>query len=429
MPDEAKAKKRSRRGSGSVFQKANSSHWVVQYYKYDPEKGKSVRVREYTKLRNRTAAQKVLNDRLSKIDRGEQFETSRPVTVGQLYEALKTYTENNSHSKRGVAGIGWRWKHLKPFFAGMRAANVTTDAVEKYKHQRRKEGAALATINRELATLRRAFNYGKRCTPPKVFSVPYIQMFRENNARQGFVEEAEFARMTAEARLDGLWMRTFLEVAYSYGWRRGELIGLRVGQVDLRNRTIRLNPGTTKNGEGREVTLTPEVEGLLRASVEGKEADDFVFTREDGKPVKDFRGAWRNLCVRAGTGRWICGRCGATLTDAKCTALNGEAQTCGGARKYSGLIPHDFRRSAAKAARRAGVPESVIMAMGGWKTSSMFRRYAIVSSADQRAAVEMIVRQRAALQIQEKKPISPPFSPPRSKSNSLNNKQGEETIQ
>jgi integrase len=429
LPDEAKSKKRSRRGSGSVFQKPNSSHWVVQYYKYDPDKGKSVRVREYTKLQSRTAAQKVLHDKLSKIDRGEQFETRRPVTVAELYDALKTYTENNSHSKRSVAGIGWRWKHLKPFFAGMRAANVTTDAVEKFKRQRREEGAAPATVNRELATLRRAFNYGKRCTPPKVFSVPHIQMFRENNARQGFVEEAEFARMAAEARLDGLWLRTFLEVAYSYGWRRGELIALRVGQVDLRNRTIRLNPGSTKNGEGREVTMTPEVEELLRAAMDGKGPDDFVFTREDGKPVKDFRGAWRNLCVRAGTGRWVCKKCGASLTNAKCTVLNVDGKACGGGRKYSGLICHDFRRSAAKAARRAGVPESVIMAMGGWKTPSMFRRYAIVSSADQRAAVEMIVRERAELRAREEKLLSPPFSPPRSKSNNLDDERGEDTIQ
>jgi hypothetical protein len=27
-------------------------------------------------------------------------------------------------------------------------------------------------------------------------------------------------------------------------------------------------------------------------------------TRAGGKPVKDFRGAWRNLCVRAGVGHW-----------------------------------------------------------------------------------------------------------------------------
>ena len=35
------------------------------------------------------------------------------------------------------------------------------------------------------------------------------------------------------------------------------------------------------------------------------------------------------------------------------------------------------------------MPESVVMSTGGWKTAAMFRRYAIVSNADQRAAVEM----------------------------------------
>jgi integrase len=391
------ARTRHRRGSGSVFQKTGSPHWVIQYYRFDSDKGKSVRVREYTKLSSRTAAQKLLTDRLSKIGRGEQFEIGRPITVAELYAALRTFTENNGAGGRAVAGLSWRWKHLAPFFGGMRATNVTTDAVERYKLQRRGEGAAPATVNRELATLRRAFNYGKRSTPPKVYSVPYIQMFKENNARQGFVEQDEFSRMAAEAHLDGLWMRALLEVAYTYGWRRGEMLGLQVRQVDLHARTIRLDPGTTKNGEGREVVMTPEVEELLRASVADKKPEDCIFTREGDKPIRDFRGAWRNLCVRAGTGRWECGKCGVTLVGPSCA--------CGSARKYVGLIPHDFRRSAAKAARRAGVPESVIMAMGGWKTPSMFRRYAIVSSADQRSAVEMIARERAG------KALSPPFSP------------------
>jgi hypothetical protein len=52
------------------------------------------------------------------------------------------------------------------------------------------------------------------------------------------------------------------------------------------------------------------------------------------------------------------------------------------------------RRSAAKALRRAGVPESVVMMQGGWKTATMFRRYAIISSADNRAAVEVLERSR-----------------------------------
>jgi hypothetical protein len=36
------------------------------------------------------------------------------------------------------------------------------------------------------------------------------------------------------------------------------------------------------------------------------------------------------------------------------------------------------------------------MAAGGWKTPAMFRRYAIVSSADHRAAIEKLEQARAA---------------------------------
>ena len=71
-------------------------------------------------------------------------------------------------------------------------------------------------------------------------------MFKENNARRGFIEQDDFARMAAEAHLAGVWMRALLEVAYTYGWRRGELLGLKVRQVDLHARTTRLDPETTK---------------------------------------------------------------------------------------------------------------------------------------------------------------------------------------
>jgi hypothetical protein len=58
--------------------------------------------------------------------------------------------------------------------------------------------------------------------------------------------------------------------------------------------------------------------------------------------------------------------------------------------KYTGLIPHDLRRSAAKRLRTIGVPESVVMAMGGWKTAATFRLYVIVDTADQRQGSEKL---------------------------------------
>jgi hypothetical protein len=43
------------------------------------------------------------------------------------------------------------------------------------------------------------------------------------------------------------------------------------------------------------VNMTQDVFIFLQACVVGKSADDYVFTRSDGKPVLDFRERWDNL--------------------------------------------------------------------------------------------------------------------------------------
>jgi integrase len=151
-----------------------------------------------------------------------------------------------------------------------------------------------------------------RATPAKITSVPYITMLPENNVRQGFVENDDFARLVlvAEVEKGEEWLRVFLELGFTYGWRRSELLGLQVRQLNFAARTIRLEVGTTKNREGREVAMTGNVAALLALAVAGKSPEDFVLTRADGGPVRDFRRSWWNLCVRAGLGRFTCRRCG-----------------------------------------------------------------------------------------------------------------------
>ena len=399
-------KKHRVRGSGSIFQKSNSSTWTIAYYKYDPKKGRKVQIREYTRLVDEHKAQKLLNRRLAQVDRGEAFEVrTKAAKITELYTTLRDHYTINGRLD-AAKRTGWQWDlHLKSAFDGLQASALTTDEIRAYTRKRQEEKAANATINRELAALRRMFNLGKQGTPPKVHSVPYIPMLKEDNVRSGFVEDADFSRLAGEA--SELWLRTFLELAFTYGWRKAELLKkLRVRQVNLANGTIRLNPGTTKNREGREVAMTAKVAELLRLAIEGKAPDEHVFTREDKKgrrkPVRDLRGTWWALCVRAGLGELFCAACGKPWAEKRCE--------CGSRkRKYRGLLAHDMRRSAAKAMRAAGVPESVIMAAGGWKTAAMFRRYAIVSSSDQRSAVEMLERSRAART--QTNPQTNPFGP------------------
>jgi integrase len=100
--------------------------------------------------------------------------------------------------------------------------------------------------------------------------------------------------------------------------------------------------------------MTDEVYKLLSALVHGKAAEDHVFTRSNERPVCDFRGTWKSACAHAGV---------------------------------PDLLFHDLRRTGARNLRRAGVAEGIIMKIGGWRTRSVFERYAIVSRSDMSDAI------------------------------------------
>jgi integrase len=217
--------------------------------------------------------------------------------------------------------------------------------LNRYVASCREEGLSNATINRDLAALRRAFNLALRAG--KLQKVPCFPHLKESAPRSGFVEEADYRKLAKHAR--ELWLRALLATAYSFGFRKSELLELRVRQVDLLNRSIRLNAGETKSGDGRVVKLTQDVFILLQACIGSKGADDCVFTRADGKPVLDFRERWEKLTTAAG-----------------CPAL----------------LFHDLRRSAVRNMVRRGVPETVAMKISGHKMRAVFDRYNVTSEAD-----------------------------------------------
>jgi len=280
----------------------------------------------------------------------------RRVMLAELCaDVLQDYRINHYAS---IDDLEDRWvKHLQPFFGHLAAAQVTTDICKRYIVSRQQSGVADSTINRTLAALKRMFHLATECTPPKVQFVPYIPMLKENNIRTGFLETEARMRLEQECGRVGLWMSALFEVGCTYGWRYGSLLKMRVKQVDANANVIRLEPGTTKNKKGLEVTMSRRVRELLLQSIKGKKPSDYLFTRENGKPVRDFRGSWEKVCNEAG---------------------------------LSGLHFHDLRRTAARNMRRGRVSEKVAMEVGGWKTTSVFHRYAIVDNQDIADAMNML---------------------------------------
>ena len=257
-----------------------------------------------------------------------------------------------------------RWKlHLKAHFADVRAGELSSDHINSYILRRLREEASGASINRELAVVRRMMHLGERETPPLVRGVPHFPRCKESEPRTGFLEQPEYDKLRLHAV--ELWLRALLATYYTFGFRRAELLNLRVSQVNMSDNTINLLAGATKNGKARVVVMTAEVRALVAASIEGKKPSDYVFTHddEDRTRVIDFRGAWKKMFADAGVER----------------------------RRL-----HDMRRSAVRNAIRRGVDRDTVKRMSGHLTDDVFSRYNIQAVDDLRDAAEKI-EQGAAL--------------------------------
>jgi len=228
--------------------------------------------------------------------------------------------------------------------------------VVRYADHRIAEKAATATVNRELAALRRAYRLAVR--QGILVTAPPVVALREDNVRTGFFEPDQFevvCKRLREAEAD------IVRFCYHTGWRsKSEVFPLRWAQVDWAGGFVRLEPGTTKNREGRAFPITPALRAILERRREFTRRCErmqgriipWVFHRK-GEPVKSMKRSWRTACENAGV---------------------------------PGRLMHDLRRTAVRNLERAGVSRSVAMKMTGHKTESVYRRYAIVSEVDLREA-------------------------------------------
>jgi integrase len=205
----------------------------------------------------------------------------------------------------------------------------------------------------------------------KLMTKPHIALLREDNARQGFFEPEHLRDVLKHLPEE---LRPVVKFAYITAWRvKSEVLTREWRHVDLKTGEVRLEPGTTKNKEGRTFPFTRELRTLLEAQHAEHErlkkrgkVVPWVFFRmvANGRrgplrplPIKSFNKAFSTACRKAGC---------------------------------PGRILHDFRRTAVRNLELAGVPRSVAMKLTGHLTESVYRRYAIADQRDLRVAVERL---------------------------------------
>ena len=331
---------------GSLYKRGNV--WWLKYY----VNGRPVR--ESSGSTKRSLAVRLLKEREGKVVKGEpiSLRADRILVDEALQDLLDDYRVNERKSlERAEVSV----KRLIECFGGRRVNTITTEDIKRFVASRQQEKTKLgkppsnASLNRELACLKRALNLAAKATPPKLYRVPHIPMLEERNVRKGFFEREEFLAVRAAAPD---YLKPLITAAYYTGMRKGELLGLRWNQVNLHERTIQLHPQETKNEEARKIFMPEALYQCLSAQrmVRDFQYPDcpFVFFR-DGKHIRSFRDAWNKACQDIG---------------------------------LEGRLFHDLRRTAVRNLIRCGVSEAVAMRISGHKTRSVFSRYNIVSESD-----------------------------------------------
>jgi len=224
----------------------HSRIWWCKYY----VNGRPIR--ESTGIEKETEAKRFLKEREGRAATGQPIlpRVDR-IRYDEIAADLRRYYQTTGN--RRIKEAETRLRRLDKFFAGYRVAAIAPSTISAFVESRQKQKAANATINRELATLRRmlrlAYNWGK------LLRLPVFEMLKERAPREGFFEGDQYEAVRRRLPPD---LQVATAVSYTFGWRtQSEVLTLERRHLDLGAGTLRLDPGMTKNDQGRASSTSP----------------------------------------------------------------------------------------------------------------------------------------------------------------------------
>jgi len=302
-------------------------------------------------------AKKVLAEHTQEIVSGKYLAVDKPrVTFTEAAESFLAFSKARKKShRRDLISV----RHLTAFFGNRPLESLNPSAVEDYLASRRAEagrkGKTLmgSTLNREIACLK---TIARRAMLDRLIDrnpVEGLRMFREQSRNRTLTPE-EYQRLLENCSLH---YRPVVMLAYDTGMRRGEILGLKWDQVDLKAGVISLRADETKTQENREIPLDGALKALI-AGIPKTLGSPYVFTFR-GHGLTDPKTAFLRACQRA------------SIPDFRF---------------------HDLRHCAVTNFRKAGVSDSTIMSISGHKTYAVFRRYDRIDRGDRQEALERVRR-------------------------------------
>lgn len=354
-------------------------------------------VHESTRTANKTLARDAERQRrheLAETFNGVQKRTLPP-TVSQ---ASKRWID-----KRAGLAAGTRETyeaalvHVRAKLGTLLVCDITARHIADYQKKRIADGAAGATVNKEVACISSILgDHGVWARIRRdVKRVP------ENEEAGRALEPAEermlLEKTAAAGEYQGKWtpLYTVSVLALNTGMRHKEIRTLRWKDIDLESGVLRVAESKTKSGVGRPIPLTPPALAALRYwgdRFPERRPEHFAFPAcENGKidptrGVASWRTAWRRV-----TRSIQCPACGETQSPRKkCRNVECGVSIAGIKNALEGLRFHDLRHSTATKLLEQGTPFPVVADILGWSASTairMAKRYGHIRPDAQRQAL------------------------------------------
>jgi len=345
------------RGTGGLIQVKGSPFWYLIYY----HNGR--KVRESSKSESKQVAEKLLQQRLAESGLGvAPVQDVKNIRYEHVRDAW--FTEHLSQGRYvrtmadGTVTVGGL-NHLNKFFKGLLVTRIDADLLREFIAARRKAGAADPTIRRNLVMLRSMLNLARKEGKLRLADVPHFPMPKDSEPVGKYIQPSEFAAISSHLPDE---LKPFFSFMYHTGCRLGAAIGITWDMVSKDCGEIKIPGALMKAKEPLTIVLAgPGLEPLVKMFRK--------MFRTPGQPVFHtayHRVAWARAVANAKLGTF----------DKK-------------TRERTGPRIHDCRCSAAVNLVNAGVPEDIVMKIGGWKTRAMFSRYNVLNTDRIRAAMEL----------------------------------------
>ncbi len=244
------------------------------------------------------------------VREGKHLQKARRITFEKFVEKYLDNARVNKRpksAKRNEVSI----KQLMPYFKGQLISTIHSFQVEQYKKARREGGAAPATVNRDVATLRNVMTVAVEWKYLRINPLSRIKMLEEVNEKMWILSPEEEVRLLDQCAKspqrggpEKRYLRDLVAFALYSGMRLDEILSLLRVNVHLdQNYLFVVN---SKSHRSRSVPICGTLKEILQGRLEVP--GENVFVDSKGKQLTVLTNAFWYAIVQAGLVRWEGGK-------------------------------------------------------------------------------------------------------------------------